>query len=159
MQDSTKPLPEPVLSHHQEGPMAFLWWHYHNEIWRLHPGPWFNIKMLSYQYRKSHCGDNTILWPSYLHNGISYTGKKTSLYWIGALISQGPVSYRYAFLKSHPDLPGTNNIIRHSKWLVRRMSVQKCVVHQVTNLLVLSVTLLKIFKGTNVFFSSHTQEG
>ena len=51
------------------------------------PGPWFNIKMSSYQYRKSHCGDKTILRPSYLHNGISYTGKTTSLYWIGALIS------------------------------------------------------------------------
>ena len=50
----------------------------------LIPGPWFNIKMSSYQYRKSHCGDKTILRPSYLHNGISYTGKKTSLYWIRA---------------------------------------------------------------------------
>ena len=44
----------------------------------------FNIKMMSYQYKKSHCGDKTILRPSYLHNGISYTGKMTSLYWIGA---------------------------------------------------------------------------
>ena len=41
--------------------------------------------MSSYQYRKSHCGDKTILRPSYLHNGISYTGKMISLYWIGAL--------------------------------------------------------------------------
>ena len=40
------------------------------------PGPQFNIKMLSYQYRKSHCGDKTIIRSSYLHNGISYTGKK-----------------------------------------------------------------------------------
>ena len=48
-------------------------------------GPWFNIKMTSYQYRKSHCGDKTILRPSYLHNGISYTGK-TSSYWIGAQV-------------------------------------------------------------------------
>ena len=48
------------------------------------PGPQFNIKMISYQYRKSHCGDKTILRPSYLHNGISYTGKMTSLYWIRA---------------------------------------------------------------------------
>ena len=47
-------------------------------------GGWFNKKMPSYQYRKSHCGDKTILRPSYLHNGISYTGKMTSLYWIGA---------------------------------------------------------------------------
>ena len=48
------------------------------------PGRWFNIKMPSHQYRKSHCGDKTILRPSYLHNGISYTGKTTSLYWIRA---------------------------------------------------------------------------
>ena len=37
------------------------------------PGLRFNIKMPSYQYRKSHCGNKTILRPSYLHNGISYT--------------------------------------------------------------------------------------
>ena len=44
----------------------------------------FNIKMPSYQYRKSDYGDKTILWLSYLHNGISYTGKTPSLYWIRA---------------------------------------------------------------------------
>ena len=43
--------------------------------------------MTSYQYRKSHCGDKTNLWPSYLHSGSSYTGKTTSLYWIRALVS------------------------------------------------------------------------
>ena len=48
-------------------------------------GPWFNIKTSSYQYRKSHCGDKTVVRSSYLHNGISYTGKTTSLYWIRAL--------------------------------------------------------------------------
>ena len=53
----------------------------------LHTGPRFSIKMSSYQYRKSHCGDKTILRPSYLHNGISYTGKRTHLYWMGALVS------------------------------------------------------------------------
>ena len=51
----------------------------------LQSGGWFNKKMPSYQYRKFHCGDKTILRPSYLHNGISYTGKMTSLYWIRAL--------------------------------------------------------------------------
>ena len=50
-------------------------------------GPWFNIKMSSYQCRKSHCGDKTILRPSYLHNGISYTGKMISLYWIRIQVS------------------------------------------------------------------------
>ena len=54
----------------------------------LHPGPWFNIKISSYQYRKSHCGDKTVVRSSYLHNGISYTGKMTSLYWISPLVSQ-----------------------------------------------------------------------
>ena len=45
-------------------------------------GSWFNIKMSSYQYRKSHCGDKTVVRSSYLHSGISYTGKMASLYWI-----------------------------------------------------------------------------
>ena len=53
-----------------------------NEVWS---GPQFDIKMSSYQYRKSHCGDKTVVRSSYLHNGISYTGKITSLYWIRAL--------------------------------------------------------------------------
>ena len=30
------------------------------------------------QYRKSHCGDKMVLWPSYLCNGISYTDKTTN---------------------------------------------------------------------------------
>ena len=47
-------------------------------------GPRFNIKISSYQYRKSHCGDKTIVRSSHLHNGISYTGKMTSLSWIRA---------------------------------------------------------------------------
>ena len=47
-------------------------------------GPQFNIEMSSYQYRKSHCGDKTVVRSSNLHNGISYTGKMTSLYWIRA---------------------------------------------------------------------------
>ena len=49
-------------------------------------GPRFNIKMLSYQYRKSHCGDKTVVRSSYLHNGISFTGKMSSLYWIRAQV-------------------------------------------------------------------------
>ena len=57
---------------------------------------WFNMKMSSYQYRKSHCEDKTIVRSSYLHNGISYTGKKSSLYWIRAL---GPFSM-YGWVRS-----------------------------------------------------------
>ena len=51
------------------------------------PGPWFNIKMLSYQYRKSNYGDKTVVRSSYLHNDISYTGKMTSFYWISPRLS------------------------------------------------------------------------
>ena len=29
-------------------------------------GPWFNIKMSSYWYRKSHCGDKTVVRSSYI---------------------------------------------------------------------------------------------
>ena len=58
------------------------------------PGPWFNIKMTSYQYRKSHYGDKTILRLSHLHNGISYTGKMSSLYWIGPLVPDLEMSCR-----------------------------------------------------------------
>ena len=67
------------------------------------PGPWFNIKMTSYQYRKSHCGDKTILRPSYLHNGIPYTGKTISLYWIRAQMSvscQAVFCFRFFFIVS-----------------------------------------------------------
>ena len=75
------------------------WWHRSGEI-QCHQGhsrgtsslimhhilgPWFNTKMLSYQYRKSHCGNKTVERSSHLHNEISYTGEMSSLYWIGAL--------------------------------------------------------------------------
>ena len=40
----------------------------------------FNIKKSSYQNRKFHCGDKTVIRSSYLHNGISYTGKIYHLY-------------------------------------------------------------------------------
>ena len=70
-------------------PGMTLIWHHCNELsWHL-PGFWFNIKMSSYQQRKSNRGDKTVVRSSYLHNGISYTGKMSSLYWIRALI---PVS-------------------------------------------------------------------
>ena len=71
--------------------LRFKWYIFHIKIpqileihSQIRPGPWFNIKMSSYQYRKSHCGDKMILRPSYLHNRIFYTGKMISLYWIGA---------------------------------------------------------------------------
>ena len=32
--DCTKPLPVPMLTYHQYGPVAFIWGHYHVKIWR-----------------------------------------------------------------------------------------------------------------------------
>ena len=58
-------------------PALWSWWRY--------TGPRFNIKISSYQYRKSHCGDKTVIRSSYLHNGISYTGEMSSLYYATAL--------------------------------------------------------------------------
>ena len=55
-------------------------------------GPWFNINVTSYQYRKSHCEDKTVVRSSYLHNGIFYTGKMSSVYWIGAQVSDRSIS-------------------------------------------------------------------
>ena len=51
-------------------------------------GPWFDIKMLSYQYWKLHCWDKTVVRSFNLHNGIPYTGKTPSLYWIGPQVMQ-----------------------------------------------------------------------
>ena len=66
------------------------------------PGPWFNIKMSSYQYRKFHCGDKTVVRSSYLHNEISYTGKMTSFYWIRPLVMQGVRSLAAIITTSFP---------------------------------------------------------
>ena len=38
----------------------------------LHPGDWVCMKMPSYQYRKSHCGDKTIFW-TYYYNCFIHT--------------------------------------------------------------------------------------
>ena len=78
---------EPMQTHCPIGPSAT------NEDFGIRTRPWFNIKILSsYQYRKSHCGDKTILRPSYLHNGISYTDKMTSLCWIRAQVAWAWIS-------------------------------------------------------------------
>ena len=38
------------------------------QLTQLWPGAWFDIKMPSYQYRKSHCGDKTVVRSSYVCN-------------------------------------------------------------------------------------------
>ena len=53
----------------------------------LRSGAWFNIKMLSYQCRKSHSRDKTVVRSSYLHDEIFFTGKMESWYWSKSLHS------------------------------------------------------------------------
>ena len=51
---------------------GFLWHDLHicQEINSWRPGSWFDMKILSYPYRKYHCVDKMVIWSSYLHNGI-----------------------------------------------------------------------------------------
>ena len=95
---------------------AITWSNVAQYVWRnmasliqhdLLPGPRFNIKMSSYQYRKYHCGDKTVVRSSYLHNGISYTGKTTSLFWIRALVG-GKQSLKSVLIFLPILLQGTN---------------------------------------------------
>ena len=39
---------------------------------------WFGVIKMSFQYRKSHCGDKTVVISSYFDHGIPYSGKITS---------------------------------------------------------------------------------
>ena len=50
---------------------------------------WLNTKMLSHQYRNSHCEDKKVSQLSYLYNGNSYTLKEGFF-----LLKQGPDCYR-----------------------------------------------------------------
>ena len=61
-------------------------------------GPWLNMKMSSYQYRKSDCGDKTTVRSSYLHNGITSTGKQ-HLY-IESAPHQGTSPHRYPVIEN-----------------------------------------------------------
>ena len=87
-----------------------VWWHNSRLIWRhrcrdvqhvinvfIHmlglmcviiqnARPRFNGTMSSYQYRKPHRGDKTVVSSSFLHNGIAYTGKTASFCWINPLM-------------------------------------------------------------------------
>ena len=67
---------------------SFNWW-----FWLMHANTvlFWHWWLCQYAdtilwYRKSHCGDKSILRSSYLHNGISYTFKTVSSYWKGAQV-------------------------------------------------------------------------
>ena len=101
--------------------------------WCKEPGPWFNIKMPSYHYRNSHCGDKMILWPSYFHNGISYTGKMTSLYWIRdlvAMVDQGQghknIPLHHQGISSYTYTQGTQLLIFYWEWFQLPVPSQCC---------------------------------
>ena len=65
------------------------------------PSGCLNSKLPLCQCRKSHCGDKTVIRLSYLHNGISFSGKMTSLYWIRALEAASIVSCHFTSAWKH----------------------------------------------------------
>ena len=69
--------------------------------------------MQSYQYRNSHCKNKTILWPSYVHNGISCTHKAAALYWIRALVTESLLTQcikRHLYSLSYTILSGITGV-------------------------------------------------
>ena len=91
LQSCAKPLKWHFTPHHHGRAMGCLLYFGENGtymkrssqyICRSRSRVWFNIEVKSYRYREAHCGDQLILWLSYLHNRISCTGKTSSLYWI-----------------------------------------------------------------------------
>ena len=68
--------------------------------------------MSSYQYRKSHYGDKTVVRSSYLHNGISYTGKMVSLYWFSPQGPKIPANVVCVYWWPHPPTPSSISILR-----------------------------------------------
>ena len=77
------------------------------------PGPRFNIKMSSYQYRKSHCGDKTVVRSSYLHSGISYTGKMASFF-----IESAPCMYVVMLNHYRSNYGKEKSSCQHKHWFV-----------------------------------------
>ena len=74
---------------------------------RCPSGPWFNIKMSSYQHRKFNCGDEAVVKLSYHHKGISYTGNTTSLYWNRTLDTLSMLEFNnYGSNNNNQHLPG-----------------------------------------------------
>ena len=72
------------------------------------------FKTLSYKYRKSHCGEETVLRPSYLHITISYTSKTTHLYWIRARLFYGTSCALSILLgKLSRERPGLKGVLTH----------------------------------------------
>ena len=84
---------------------------------RENSGPWFIIKMSSYQYRKSHCGGKTILPPSCLHNGISNTGKTASLKHLISTMGFPILVRQHLYIESGPSTKIVYLTTSYPSWL------------------------------------------
>ena len=112
-------------------------------------GPWFNIKMSSCRYWKSHYGDKTVVRSSYLHNGISYTGKMTFLYWIRGLVVIGIITH----LQQKSSYFHSSKRVSSSGTAIRRLQ-QKSNVEFKNNLIPWSTSRNRVFyKFSGVIFS------
>ena len=62
-------------------------------VWRLSGLSRVLIKVPSYQYMISSCGDKTVLKYSYRYDGIPYTGKMAYIHWIRPLIDNRKIKW------------------------------------------------------------------
>ena len=80
-----------------------VWWKWYVRGYRYmytrYRGPWFNIKMLSNHYRKSHHKDEMVKRPSLLYHGYFYTG------------------ITHLYIESSPCLQ------LHGNWLINKIAV------------------------------------
>ena len=116
-------------------------------------GPWFNIKMLSYQYRESHRGDKTVVRSSYLHNGISYTGKMTFLYWFSPLslrfVLNGPAPHTHG-LKARSMFANIMNVTSIDQYPVPNKTINVIKIHHRSMNEMRSLNMLWVSAAYNV---------
>ena len=101
------------------------------------PCPSFNITVSYCRYRKSHCGDETVLISSYLHNGISIASKMASLHWTNPLTT--PIAL-------YMDAQGT---MINLKVITERVALKNDITKRVT---------VKLSSDIWHYWTAHTQE-
>ena len=114
--------------------------------------------MSSYQYRKSHCGDKTIVKSSYLYNGISYTGKMASLYWTKPCDQDCCILHIFVILKRswvNGFMVGYT-LSRFSSWSWRQFALSECFlcIHILPGTVFTKVCLFSLSWKTTAFWDT-----
>ena len=122
-----------------------------------HPGGWFNIKMSSYQYRKSHCGDKMVERSCYLHSGISYTGKMTSLYWIRTRLTpqlrvSGAATTNWTCSTQH------NNYLEYAKSFILVLYLMGCIMNCYVEMIYYKFKMALFRLSWSIWYTKSTQQ-